>query len=846
MRLLAVCVLLWASLADGSGWSGPRVRLVKGDGLPHFHLEHANSSNSTVPALWVVGGPPSLYGPKEPRYVPALPRLYREVNTAGSVAGVHVVSAVVTWAGYAGSSSILPNGTLAPGVLDFLRALLTHAGPSSLLIVRVRLDLKPPSSGPPAGYTRPGAVQLESTLNGSKLLTDRLASPTQKWSTMMGSLVAKVMVTIDAAFPGRVLGAQILHGVTYEGNFPSSWSAASVEGLPAGMYNHYWPDYSPEAIVEFCGGVQEDGACVVPTAAQRDTPTLGSTLLTADTPAGAASIGLNRYMNVAMAEGIAAVGAALHLASGGKAFTCTLYGGIFNGASVATASGGSALTELNLQPGIDGIGNPPTYLAASRSDSGTMQPQAPWDSPGMHGKVYVIEYDLRTYLTVGGNYDFLTTLNETADLILHDLAAAAIRGHALYILDPKASDFVAPNASGSDAGGAGAGGGGGTTAIWEAVHRAMTTAAKLERHAAGGLVAEVGVFVDDLSTAHWPIGLGVFGASCGSPPPPPPSPGAGAAGRGGATQSRDHQQSRGCLSWTALTLGLIPGTFGALPFPVRYYLLSDLLVGDFSALKFAILINPVRVSTPLAAAIKAKLQCGGRTVMYFDAVAVVDGEGKHSPEGAQALTGLTGLTQGSLSSSSSSSMAQPTTRMTKFIDAVSVTPSWPAAAAAVWAPLVATGKTYGSTWPATPYWWLNTSAGAASAADGGATTTTVLGHFDGTDLPSLVQVQRADHTAVYSSNPGLPTEAFLALALAAGVHSYTPVVSSTTRVEAGGNLLVVHRKGATATTSGDCQVRLPRAMVVRDATDGGSLVCAKCVQFDDCRLGSETRVYTVA
>ena len=65
--------------------------------------------------------------------------------------------------------------------------------------------------------------------------------------------------------------------------------------------------------------------------------------------------------------------------------------------------------------------------------------------------------------------------------------------YALYILDPKASEFVAPNASGSDSGAAG---GGDTTAIWEAVHRAMTIAAKLERHAAGGsLVAEVGVFV---------------------------------------------------------------------------------------------------------------------------------------------------------------------------------------------------------------------------------------------------------------------------------------------------------------------------------------------------------------
>ena len=105
--------------------------------------------------------------------------------------------------------------------------------------------------------------------------------------------------------------------MTYEGNFPESWSAASVEGLPAGTYDYMWPDYSPDAIEEFCrrgrGGAAAGAApCTVPTAAQRDTPTLGNTLLTADTPTGAASIKLNRYMNVAMAEGIAAVGDVLY------------------------------------------------------------------------------------------------------------------------------------------------------------------------------------------------------------------------------------------------------------------------------------------------------------------------------------------------------------------------------------------------------------------------------------------------------------------------------------------------------------------------------------------------------
>ena len=88
----------------------------------------------------------------------------------------------------------------------------------------------------------------------------------------------------------------------------------------------------------------------------------------------------------------------------------------------------------------------------------------------------------------------------------------------------------------------------------------MQTASLLKRHGSvGGLRAKVGVFVDDASTAHWPVGLGVD--YCG-PPPPPHTLGARGGGKMG-----------GCWSWTSLTLGQVPGTFGSLPFSVRYYLL---------------------------------------------------------------------------------------------------------------------------------------------------------------------------------------------------------------------------------------------------------------------------------
>ena len=162
-----------------------------------------------------------------------------------------------------------------------------------------------------------------------------------------------------------------------------------------------------------------------------------------------------------------------------------------------TAGGGAAETEFLSMPGFDGIGNPPTYDSDSRSDTGTMQPQAPWDSPLVHGKTYVIEYDLRTYLdappgNTPASYDFLQTLQGTQDLMLHDFCSAAIRGHGLYILDSKASTFVnsAPHSNNN-----------GTIAVWAAVQTAVQTAALLKRDDTL-LAAEVAVFADDISSVR--------------------------------------------------------------------------------------------------------------------------------------------------------------------------------------------------------------------------------------------------------------------------------------------------------------------------------------------------------
>ena len=148
---------------------------------------------------------------------------------------------------------------------------------------------------------------------------------------------------------------------------------------------------------------------------------------------------------------------------------------------------------------------------------------------------------------------------------------------------------------------------------------------------------------------------------------------------------------------------------------------------------------------------------------------------------------------------------------------------------------------------ATPWWFYNASA--ASRQSGGETSVTVLGHYENTTLPSLVRVKLTNHTAVYSANPALPTQAYLAFALAAGVHSYLNAtsggaVSTSMRVEAGGNMLVIHHPfKAVPPVSELCDVALPWAMTVHAAN--GSLVCTKCTRFRDCGIGRQTRVYTV-
>ena len=76
--------------------------------------------------------------------------------------------------------------------------------------------------------------------------------------------------------------------------------------------------------------------------------------------------------------------------------------------------------------------------------------------------------------------------------------------------------------------------------------------------------------------------------------------------------------------------------------PFRTFLLSDLLLDTFpvESLKLIVLANALKIPDEIQAAIRTKLQGGGRTLFYLYGPGFLDRHGEVSLEGPAAITGL--------------------------------------------------------------------------------------------------------------------------------------------------------------------------------------------------------------
>ena len=122
-------------------------------------------------------------------------------------------------------------------------------------------------------------------------------------------------------------------------------------------------DYSPEMEDEFCAP-EEGGAqpgCRLPTAAERDTPTFGNSMLQWSTGAdpSARSFRYNQFISSRIAGAIAGFAAVIKNVTENKAFTMAYNGYLFDlSDSRLTYSGHLALSALLQCPNLDAIASP--------------------------------------------------------------------------------------------------------------------------------------------------------------------------------------------------------------------------------------------------------------------------------------------------------------------------------------------------------------------------------------------------------------------------------------------------------------------------------------------------------
>ena len=758
-------------------WSGPRLEVQ--------HTRSVSTSSAGFPSL-------QLEGVANP-----LPPFWLNLNNQGHPNTSAIVVQIVR-AREAGLKLLaiqLSDGLTVPPVAPAtsrIMELIKAHHPTAKLLVRWYL------TGAVAGRPDWG-LRLQNISNSSQ--TQRVlgtSSPTAAWAQLAAAEFSASLAALDAAYPGK------LAGVLIEGLCGGEWFY-----VPTDPVRRMAGDYTEEMRAEFCaaeeGGIDIDGSianCALPTAAERDTASLGNALLQWDSPTdpSARSFRFNRFLSQKVAGAIGAFADAVKNVSKGKALTIAFNGYLFDlSDSRLTGSGHLDLAALLANPTLDVLASPYQYGAAVRQPGGRFTSHGPVDSATLHGKMWVSEDDSRTVLTDRGAWDqHVNTTSGTVNLIRRNMYTAMLHRQGLYWLDLASVGWWGrdDNATMIAA----------TDAMWGNASHVLTQWQALlgspTLQASTLPPAEVAIFVDEVSAAARPL-----------------------LGRGG-TVSLGFQFE--------VTLQQQPWQdIAGIGAPVRVYLMSDLLHENFPAseIKLAIFLNAFMVGSDIRQAVKMKLQRNGRTVAWMYAPGLFDaescgGSGGCTPDTAAAsnLVGLPLL----LHATDSSPLAT-----TFEVHPGSAGPVLPASVL---------GSSYGAQLGSVSP-WLSCVEEASELS--------VLGRYAGGE-PSVCWADHAaaNYSAVFVGTPRPPTDFWRSIAQTAGVHVYTAGLGSdddTTgthadAVEVGGSALLFH--AGTGSLNGTTRrVYLPRKLAVR--SEWGDIVCAAaapCDSFETAELANGENV----
>ena len=134
--------------------------------------------------------------------------------------------------------------------------------------------------------------------------------PSAAWAAEAAAKVQALMCYLDHRFPGKILGLQL------DGLETGEWFG---EGMGAHGETNMFSDYSESARAEFCNDTHSPAGCELPSAALRDVPTIGNSLLAGNGPTSAPAF--SYWLSHRTVKALATLARAAKAVSGGKAFT---------------------------------------------------------------------------------------------------------------------------------------------------------------------------------------------------------------------------------------------------------------------------------------------------------------------------------------------------------------------------------------------------------------------------------------------------------------------------------------------------------------------------------------------
>jgi hypothetical protein len=337
----------------GASWSGPRLQLqhTEPGGFPALRL---GAAGELIPPFWL------------------------NLNNQGYANISHVVVQIVRAreAGLKLLAVVLSDALVVPpiaGPTKQIMDLVQKHHPAAKLLVRWYMSRDVLDHPEWKMVLQNISNPAQNTSSVRKKMMHFMNTPAAAWANAAAKNFSAALTSLDAAYPNRI-AAVIIEGLeTGEWFMPPTSVASMMVG-----------DYTPVMEQEFCAaerdGSSGSGACRLPTASARDTPTLGNAMMrwSTNSDPAARSFRYNQFISQRVASAIAGFAAVVKKVSAGKALTMAYSGYLFElSNSGLSGSGHLALSSLLACNDLDMIGSPYQYEYGPREPSGRFTSHGP-------------------------------------------------------------------------------------------------------------------------------------------------------------------------------------------------------------------------------------------------------------------------------------------------------------------------------------------------------------------------------------------------------------------------------------------------------------------------------------